>query len=203
MAGKTIDGLNESGLAGLGKTFMRLGRIGLWMQIVVGSLPLLLMVFVFVFARTPDGPRAGLPLVEHLTAASLLLLVFTIFWFRRYTQVGRNLVDPESMLSLTSVMRTAWTGIVAGSIAILLSLLLMMVETGNLLFNFLKAPQGGVPVFQTTGSELTGWVSTIDMASLMALTLFMLAELIVLVFSLWLLYRTMQEADEFPASIYD
>lgn len=203
MAGKTTDGLNESGLVGLGRSFMRLGRAGFWMQIVVGSLPLLLMVFVFVFARTPDGPRAGMPLVEHLTAASLLLLVFTILWFHRYMQVGRNLVDPDNRPALTSVMRTAWTGIVAGSVAILLSLLLMMVETGNLLFNFLKAPQGGVPVFQTTGSELTGWVSTIDMASLMALTLFMLAELIVLVFSLWLLYRTMQEADEFPQSVYD
>lgn len=203
MGDRTTGDSGETGLEGLGKTFMRLGRVGFWMQIVVGSLPLLLMIFVFVFARTPDGPRAGLPLVEHLTAASLLLLVFTIFWFHRYTQVGRNLADPESMPALTSVMRTAWTGIVAGSVAILVSLLLMMVETGNLLFNFLKAPQGGVPVFQTTGSEITGWVSTIDMASLMALTLFLLAELIVLVFSLWLLYRTMQEADEFPQSVYD
>ena len=40
----------------------------------------------------------------------------------------------------------------------------------------------------------------IDMASLMALSLFVFAELIVLIFGLWLLFRTTQAATEFPQS---
>ncbi len=187
-----------SGFESLAKTFSRLGWMGFWLQIVLGSAPLILMIFIFVFARSPEGPRAGLPLVEYLTAASLLILVFTIVWFYRYTRLAKRLADPATRPSVPAVTRTVWTGIVVGSLGILVSMLLMIIETGNLLFNFLKAPQGGVPVFQTTGAQNMGWVSTIDMASLMALSLFLFAELIVLVFSLWLLFRTTQVAADSP-----
>ena len=74
------------------------------------------------------------------------------------------------------------------------------IETGHLLFYFLAAPQGGVPVFQTSDSGPTGWVSAVDMMSLMALSLFVFAELVVLILSLWLLFRTMQVSAEFPQS---
>jgi hypothetical protein len=57
------------------------------------------------------------------------------------------------------------------------------------LFFFLKAPQAGIPVIQTGGVAATHWVSSVDMVSLMALILFLFAELIVLIFSLWLLFR--------------
>jgi hypothetical protein len=189
-----------SGFESLAKTFSLLGWMGFWLQIVLGSAPLLLMVFIFAFARSPAGPRAGLPLVEYLTAASLLVLVFTIVWFYRYTRLAKRLADPATRPSVLAVTRTVWTGIVVGSLGILVSMLLLIIETGNLLFNFLKAPQGGVPVFQTTDAQAMGWVSTIDMASLMALSLFLFAELIVLVFSLWLLFRTTQVAAEAPQS---
>ena len=70
----------------------------------------------------------------------------------------------------------------------------------HLLFYFLAAPQGGVPVFQTADAGPTGWVSAVDMVSLMALSLFVFAELVVLILSLWLLFRTTQVAAEFPQS---
>ncbi|TVR65519.1 MAG: DUF3611 family protein [Candidatus Competibacteraceae bacterium] len=189
---KLTHNLQRSEFDSLAKAFSRLGWMGFWMQIILGSVPLVLMVFVFIFARSPAGPRAGLPLVEYLTAASLLILVFTILWFYRYTRFARRIADPATRPPMLSATRTVWTGVVAGGLGIMTSLLLMLIETGNLLFNFLKAPQGGVPVFQTTGAGSMGWVSTIDMASLMALNLFLFAELIVLVFSLWLLFRTAQ-----------
>lgn len=195
---KLMSNLRPSGFESLGKTFSRLGWMGFWLQIVLGSVPLLLMVFIFAFARSPNGPRTGFPFVEYLTAASLLILVFTIVWFYRYTRLAKCLAEPSTRPSILSITRTIWMGIMVGSLGILVSMLLMIIETGNLLFNFLKAPQGGVPVVQTTGAQALGWVSTIDVASLMALSLFLFAELIVLVFSLWLLFRTMQVAAEFP-----
>ena len=42
------------------------------------------------------------------------------------------------------------------------------------------------------------WVSAIDMASLMALNFLVFAELMVLMISLWLLFRTQQVAAAFP-----
>jgi hypothetical protein len=88
--------------------------------------------------------------------------------------------------------------VVASTIGMLFSMIVMLVEAANLLFSFLKAPQAGIPVIQTSGSEAVKWVSSVDMASLMALILMLFAELIVLIFGLWLLFRTTLGSSEFP-----
>lgn len=201
MVNDLMENPQSSELTSLAKTFSRLGWIGFWLQIVIGSIPLLLTVYVFVFARLPAGsPRAGLALVEYLTIASLLILVFTTVWFYRYTRLAKRIADPQSCPPAPSVTQSVRTGLVASSLGILFSMLVMLIETAHLLFYFLAAPQGGVPVIQTTGGGPTSWVSAIDMASLMALSLFVFAELIVLIFGLWLLFRTTQAATEFPQS---
>jgi hypothetical protein len=71
-------------------------------------------------------------------------------------------------------------------------MVVMKIEVGHLLFYFLSAPQGGVPVFQTAGAAPASWVSAVDMLSLMALLLTLAAEIIVLVLGLWLLFRSSQ-----------
>jgi hypothetical protein len=54
------------------------------------------------------------------------------------------------------------------------------------LIHFLRAPQAGVPVIQTTGGITASWVSAADMMSLVALIFGMFGEISVLTFSLWL-----------------
>jgi hypothetical protein len=80
----------------------------------------------------------------------------------------------------------------------LFSMIVILIEAANLLFYFLKSPQAGIPVIQTSGAEAAHWVSSVDMLSLMALILVLFAELIVLVFSLWLLFRTTLGSPELP-----
>ncbi|MBK8536517.1 MAG: DUF3611 family protein [Candidatus Competibacteraceae bacterium] len=198
MLKKLMESLQQPGTQSLAKTFSRLGRIGFWVQIVMGAIPLLLMAYAFIFSRSPSGPRAGLAVVEYLTLASLLILIFTIVWFHRYTRLANSIADPQACPPASSVIRSVWTGLVASSIGLLLSMLVMVTETGHLLFYFLAAPQGGVPVFQTSDAGQTGWVSAVDMMSLMALILCVFAELVVLILSLWLLFRTIQASAEFP-----
>lgn len=198
MLEKLIENLQPSGLDSLARTFSRLGRIGFWTQIVIGSIPFLSMIYVFVFARSISGPRAGLALVEYLMLASLLILIFTTVWFYRYTRLAERIADPQSRPSASSVTGSVWTGLVASSLGILFSMLVMILETGHLLFYFLKAPQAGVPVFQTSTIGAASWVSAVDMVSLMALSLFLFAEIIVLILGLWLLFRTTQASAEFP-----
>jgi len=183
---------NENGsktVAALARTFTKLGWCGFWAQVVVGAAPVLLMAYLFLFARSP-GPRAGFALVEYLSTASLLTLVFTTFWAFRYMRLGRKLATSERPLPFSSLTRAAWIGIVASTIGILFSMLVMLIEVAHLLFYFLSTPQGGVPVIQTTGEEAASWVSAVDMLSLMALLLALFAELLMLVISLWLLFRT-------------
>jgi hypothetical protein len=198
MVKKLVENLQPSGLDSLARTFSRLGRIGFWLQIVVGAIPFLLTIYVLIFAHYPSGPRAGLTFVEYLTVANLLILIFTTVWFYRHTRLAHRIADPESRLSASAVTRCVWTGLVASSLGILFSMLVMVIETAHLLYYFLKVPQVGVPAFQVTGAGSASWVSAIDMASLMALSLLVFAEVIVLIFSLWLLFRTTQAVAAFP-----
>ena len=177
-------------IASLSRAFRRLGWSGFWFQVIVGAIPVALMIYLFVFARSTIAPRAGFALVEYLTVVGMAILLFTTFWFYRHAWLGKRISDPDRAPTYQALIRAAWTGIVASTLGILFSLLVMLIEVAHLLFYFLATPQGGVQVVQTTASESASWVSAVDMLSLMALLLSLLAELTVLAFGLWLLFRT-------------
>jgi hypothetical protein len=184
----------------LAGAFIRLGWIGFWFQVVFGSLPILILLYYFAFARPDPESQGGFGFIEVLTVINLLLLVFTTLWSYRYTRIGKQLRQSEGIPSESQVIGTVWTGVVATTTGMLFSMISIVIETANLLFYFLKAPQAGIPVIQTSGTASTHWVSTIDMVSLMALVLFLFAELIVLVLSQWLLFRATLGSPDAPES---
>lgn len=175
-----------------------LGWTGFWFQVVFGSLPILVMIYYFTFSRAEATARGGMRFIEYLTIANALLLVFTTFWSYRYTRLGKQIASEDKRPAKSYVVSAVWTGITAIIGGMLLSVVLMTVEAANLLFYFLKAPQAGMPVIQTSGTQAVHWVSSVDMLSLMALILTLFAELVVLVFSLWLLYRATHGCAEYP-----
>jgi hypothetical protein len=198
---KMLEGLRGSKIDALARTFRRLGRTGFWVQAVLGSLQLILIGYVFTFSGSVSGTRASLPIVGYLTVANLFLLLFTTIWFYRYPGLSRRIADPISRPTGASVLGTVWTGLVASSLGTLFSMVVLLLEVGQLLFYFLSTPQGGVPAIQTMPGTLGGqssWVSTVDMASLMALLLTLAAEITALTLGLWLLFRTTQVSDELP-----
>jgi hypothetical protein len=174
-----------------------LGWVGLWIQVVFGSIPILVTVYYLTFSRTATDSGNGLSVVTYLTIANLLMLVFTTFWSYRYTRLAKRLTDPERRPSESDIVGVVWTGVVASTVGMFFSMIVMLIEAANLLFYFLKAPQAGIPVIQT-GAGAVHWVSSVDMISLMALILALFSELIILVFSLWLLFRTTLGSPEFP-----
>jgi len=193
-----VEGLHGAKIEGLGKTFTRLGRIGFWLQVVLGSVPLVVMFYVFVFSGSISGPRSGLPIVGLLSLVNMLLLLFTIVWFYRYPGLGRRIADPLSRPTESAVLATLWTGLVASSLGILFSMVVMLLEVGQLLFYFLAAPQAGIATIQTVGGASSSWVSAVDLVSLLALVQMLAAEVIALVLGLWLMFRTSQAAGQFP-----
>jgi hypothetical protein len=200
---RMIEGLHTSKLDNLAKTFRRLGRVGFWLQVVLGSIPAVLMLYVFAFSGQTSGTRAGLPIVEYLTVLSLLMLLFTTYWFHRYTVLARTIADPESGITESAVLGKVWIGLVASSLGLFFSMAVMLAEVGQLLFYFLAAPQGGIPAIQTISGTSASWVSAVDLVSLMALMLALAAEVAALVLSLWLMFRTSQVSSEFPAPAQD
>jgi hypothetical protein len=200
MLQKLQDAITPSKGRSLAGAFYRLGWTGFWLQVVFGSLPVLGMAYYLAFSHANPDAEGGLGFIEYLTILNFLILLFTAFWSYRYVRIGRRLREPERSPSETTLIRTVWTGVVAVTAGMLVSMIAILIETANLLFYFLKSPQAGIPVIQTSGVSATHWVSSIDMLSLMALVLFLFAELIVLVFSLWLLFRTTLGAPESPPS---
>jgi hypothetical protein len=182
----------------LARALSLLGWAGFWIQVVFGTLPILLMVYYMAFSRSGTVSRSGLPVIGYLTVANLLILLFTTWWSYRYTRLARRFTDPERRPTEPYVIGFVWTGVVAGATGMLFSMIVLLIETANLSFYLLRAPQGGIPVIQTSGVEPVHWVSPVDLVSLMVLTLNLLAELVVLLFSLWLLFQATLGSPEFP-----
>jgi len=182
-------GLSPSNTPGsLARAFSRLGWIGFWVQIGLGTMPILLMIYTLLFTGSATSGRVLL--IESLTIASLMIMGFTTIWSFYYTRLAKRIADPLRRPVKTFVQRIAWIGVATSTLGIVFSLLLMLAETALLLSYFLRAPQAGVPVIQTAGAAQVSWVSAMDIVSLLTLILVTFGELVVLIFSLWLLFRS-------------
>jgi hypothetical protein len=186
---KTLDDPQYAKIETLANTFQRAGRVGFWSQFWLATFPIAVMVFVLFFAGTLSGTRSGSRLIEWLTYANILVLVFTAWWFRGYRRLGKAIADPATRPTNEEVVGKVWTGLVASTLGIVFSILVMLFDVGQIFFYFLTAPQGGVPTVQMGAGT---FVSAIDMASLFALVMVMAAEVLATLMGLWLLFRTSQ-----------
>jgi len=174
--------LNDS----LARKLQFAGRVGFWAQLVVGSISLLMAISAFVVDRTAGvGTRGTVALIQYLTIGSLLILLFTTVWSYRYILAGRDIDDGRPVPE--TLPRTVWTGVVASTIGIVFSMLIILFEVTQLFLYFLRAPQAGVPVVQTTSGP-TSWVSAGDILSLTVFVLTTFVEVLVLALALWLLF---------------
>lgn len=183
------------------KAFSRYGWGGLWSLVLMGAIPVIIMVYTFIFSDKPSGShRSGLPLVQFFSTVGLMLLVFITFWFYRYTRIAKRLLGPAARPSEASLRRTVWTGLVATTLALLFSMLVLLFEVGTLLFYFLSAPQAGLPTIQTTVDGFASWVSAVDMINLLSMILTLGGEIFALIFGLLLLFRTLPASELAKAS---
>jgi len=174
---------------GLAKWFSRLGWIGFWMQVALIAVPILLLVYVLFVSSPESAQRRGIDMSNYLSYGSLLVMLFTTLWFFRYPRLAKRIAVPESCPPQSSVMRTLWIGLWAGCLGILFSMLLMMNAVGRLLFILMATPQTGIPITSALGEDPGTTLSALDAVSLTALLFTLTAELIVLAFSLWLMFR--------------
>ena len=174
----------------LSRQFSRLGWLGFWIQVVMLAIPVLLLIYV-LFLRSPESaPRIGIDLSNYLSYGSLLVMVFTTFWFFRYTRVGKRIADPELRPTRASVEGTLWVGLWASGLGIAFSMALLFSAAGRLLFVLLANPQTGLMVAPGPGGDPTQSLSAFDAISLTTLLAILAAELILLAFSVLLLFRT-------------
>lgn len=171
----------------LARAFARLGWIGFWIQAVLFLLPIAALIYLLSTRVGPDG--ASMRFVNYLAFCGVAIMAFTTLWSWRYTRLSRRIADADARPPWASVARTLWIGIGAAFLGLMVSLLLLILEVSGLLFLLLKAPQGGVPVIQTSADDRTSWVSTINIVSLLAELCTLVGEVVILGISLWLLNR--------------
>jgi hypothetical protein len=151
---KILEGLHGAKIDSLSKSFIRLGWVGFWFQVVLGALPVVLMFYLFVFSGSLSGPRSGMPLVEFLSLVNLLVLLFTIVWFYRYPTLGRRIADPQARPGESTILGSVWTGLVATSLGILFSMTVMVLEVGATPLLFPLRPAGGYSRHPDDGCRL-------------------------------------------------
>jgi hypothetical protein len=181
----------------LAKHFTRLGWLGFWIQLILLTIPVFLVIYALFFSSPESAQRKGIDLTHYLSYISLLLMVFTIFWLFRYTRMGKRIADPEQRPSQSGVMRMLWTGLLVSGLAVFDSLLLLMNAVGRMLFVLLATPQTGIALTPIAGEgNPRGTLSAIDAISLSTLVVLLTAELIVMGFTLWLIFKTTQPPAE-------
>ncbi len=185
-----------SSVQGLANSFRRLGWTGFCVQAALAILPLAMLGYL-AFGRA-NGTHLAFGFVDYLAFLGLGMLLFTTFWSYRYTRVARRLADPDKPPSWTAVFRTLWIGVWASCIGIFVSVVLLVIEVVRLLIHFLKAPQGGVPVIRTETDDRAAWVSAMDIVSLLAELCTLIGELVIVGFTLWLLFKVFRQAGDFP-----
>jgi hypothetical protein len=188
----------------LATAFRRIGRVGFWAQLGIGLVSLVLAASAFVYDRAVAGlgTRGTLAAVQYLTIASLLILLFTTVWSYRYALLAEKIADAGRRPSRAYLTKTVWVGVIATAAGLVFSMLIMLFEAFQLFMYFLRAPQAGVPVVQTTAGAAS-WVSAGDILSLAAMIVVAFVEVLVLVLGVWLLFRTAASSAEFPLSGYD
>lgn len=200
MTRKTITRWQPAKPEKLAQQFTRLGWIGFWIQVVLLIVPFFLLVYVLFISGPESAQDRGIDLGNYLSYGSLLVMLFTTIWFFRYTRLGRRIADPQSRPAESTVLSALWTGLWAGCLGIFFSMLLLMSAVGRLLFVLMANPQTGIQIAQSLGGDPTRSLSAMDAASLTSLLILLTAELVVLTFSLWLLFQTTRSTDKSAAS---
>ena len=187
--------------AKLAKRFSRLGWTGFWIQLALIIIPVLLFIYL-VFIASPDSAQSrGIDLSNYLSHGGLMVMVFTTFWFYRYTRLAGRIADPARRPTQAAVMRTLWIGLWASCLGILFSMLLLLGSVGRLLFALMTMPQTGIPVAAVGGGDPARTVSAIDATSMLSLLLMLSAEFIVLAFTLWLLFQVTRPSARLEESV--
>jgi hypothetical protein len=177
----------DGGRTYLAAQFRRFGLTGFWIQIVLGTVPVISAALILLFTPGSLFLSARTQLLGVLSAVSLGLLVFTMIWFLLYARLGRRITAGKA-IDRPALKRRVKFGIILSLVAILLSTVVILLEVGYLLFILLDAPQGGIPVIANDPSVTSG-ISAVDMLSLLALNFTITAEIVALGLGLMLLWR--------------
>lgn len=181
----------------IAKSFHRWGWIGFWVQLGLGIIPILILLFVLLFDNKPNASQAGNAWLGTILAyGCLLTLIFTIYWCFHYTQLSDRLRNLDTRPSKAEIRRSLWIGILVNLCGMTCALIVALWQVGTLLFRMLSLPPGASTIYTPVpGAAVVNPGSIVvpmNMIALQAMINTIAAELVGLMVTLWLLYRVLQ-----------
>ncbi|BAU63534.1 hypothetical protein STA3757_08990 [Stanieria sp. NIES-3757] len=175
----------------IASSLRRLGWIGFWLQALLGFIPLLVTIATILF-RTRQQQLRVFSFGLWLAIACLVILIFSIYWCFRYTQLANKLESRELRPTKSQVFRDLKLGLVANLGIMTSAVLIALMRVGELTFKMLILPQGStviVPNQTTTTMTQGALIAPSNMIAIQAMVNAIAAGLIGTIVALLLLYR--------------
>lgn len=165
-----------------------LGWSGFWLQALLGFIPLLVVVTTVLF-------KSGFYFGLWLAIPCLFILLFSIYWCFRYTQLATRLESQDGRPAKSQVSRDLKLGLLANIGIIAIAVLIAMMRVGELTFKMLILPQGSTVITPNQVGTTVAHGATItpsNMIAIQAMVNAIAAGLVGVVVALLLLYEVGQ-----------
>ncbi|WP_009544592.1 DUF3611 family protein [Crocosphaera subtropica] len=176
----------------LARSFLWLGRIGLILQIFLGFIPLLVVV-AYVLSQSGQGLIGGFSFGLWLAIACLIILMFSIYWCFRYTNLANKLRKAETRPSKSQVVRHLQLGLLANIVILIITVIIALFRVGELTFKLLTLPQGATVIapnkIGTTLATPGALITPSNMIAIQAMLNVIAAGLVGVIVALLLLYK--------------
>ncbi|WP_416666532.1 DUF3611 family protein [Egbenema bharatensis] len=168
-----------------------LGWTGFGLQALLGFIPILVVVTSVLFS--PVQPqRSGFSFGLWLAIVCLFILLFSIYWCFRYTQLARQLEVRELRPAKAQVIRDLKWGLMANLGVMAIAVLIALSRVGELTFRMLVFPQGATVIAPNQiGTTVTpgAVIAPSNMIAIQAMINTIAAGLVGTVIALLLLYQ--------------
>ncbi len=186
---------SHSPMEQIASDFRRWGWLGFWLQILFGAVPLL-MLFATLFFAPAQLTNRSLPWWSYLAYLCPFALIFTIYWFYRYTTLSQKLLDPHIRPPKSEVIRSLRLGLIVNLIGMGFAIIVALGQVTTLWVRMSMLPPGASTITTSTPGTVVmnqgAMVLPLQMMGIMAMVCTIAAGWIGIFISLALLYRVNQ-----------
>lgn len=176
--------------------FRTLGWMGMSMQLLLGAIPLLVLIgFLFFGPNRQAGSPFALGTVLAITCVGLLL--FSVYWCFRYTQLGQDIADPNFRPPRSLVNRDLRIGLLVNLGSVISAVAIAFWQTTNLTFRLLSQPPASTTIARSqTDTVITSGarITASNLIMLQATIHTIAAGIVGILIALWLLALMQQRS---------
>ncbi|MEX0271337.1 DUF3611 family protein [Leptolyngbyaceae cyanobacterium UHCC 1019] len=177
----------------IARSLRSLGWIGFCLQALLGFIPILVVVTTVLFS--PKQRQMGFSLGLWLAIACLIILLFSIYWCFRYTQLANKVEIRDLRPAKSQVIHDLRLGLVANLSIMAIAVIIALSRVGELTFRMMTLPQGATVIApQSAGTVMApgALITPSNIIAIQAMVCAIAAGLVGVIVSLLLLYQVGQ-----------